>query len=133
MIPPLPKRTGSVRPFVPVSFRRIPPAAIPRLAELLRANASLASIREQIVPGCSHSAVRGAIVRCAPSDEFAQALRSAAPDALAPTIDHLLDAWCAQDARVSTRDRFKALRRLVGDIDRLAATLAALLEARKTP
>jgi hypothetical protein len=133
MIPPLPKRVAGDRPFIPIPDRRIRPEAIPQLAGLLRANASLTKIRDQLLHGCSYDAVRGAVLRCAASDEFTQALADAFPAALKATVENFLEVWRNQDRRVPSREKFRSLRQLVVDFDHLATTVGALREARTTP
>jgi hypothetical protein len=108
------------------------PQSASRVAALLRANASAAEIRDELFPGCSYNAARGAVLRCTCSDEFTQAVADALPDTLQATAEALLGAWRNQDRRVPARERFRSLRRLVVDLDRLAATFATLREARRT-
>ena len=145
MIPPLPPRKGDARPHItirrsarPVTRQAaqqptLPADATARLAILLQVNAPVSKIRDQLLAGCSYDAVRGAVLRCAATDEFAQALTDALPAALKETAEAVLVAWRDQDQRVHARERLRSLRRLVTDLDSLGATVATLRAARRTP
>lgn len=132
MIPPLPRGRETAQPDLPPSTRTPKPVAATRLAALLRANASAEEIRDRLLPSFSYDAVRSAVLRCAASDEFVRSLADALPDALDTTAHSVLESWRNQDHRVPDRERFRSLRRLVADLDRLAETVAALREARPT-
>jgi hypothetical protein len=131
MIKPLPERVGGDRPYVTFEPKRrtprpnpqVHPGASTLLAELLRTNASLATIRDQLLSGRSYSVARDAIVKCAASDEFSQALTEAFPEPLSTAAASCLDAWRDQDQRMANSDRFRSLREMLVQFERLSSIL----------
>jgi len=130
VIPPLPPRNADAQPHLAAFHPVLKPNAAARLAALLRANASVEEIRDQLFTGCSYAAVRGAVLRCALSDEFTRAIADAAPDTLRATAQAILGAWRNQDRRAPVRDRLRSLRRLVVDFERLAVTVRSIRSAQ---
>lgn len=104
-----------------------------QLIELLVHRHTLNTIRDRVLPGRSVRAARREAIRMAQRDSFGAALEERMHPSIRPAAHDLWTAWRDQDARIARRERFRLLRRIVVDLDNLAATARIVQSSQPAP